>query len=898
MLKPFHKKIQELAFVYAHCGLKPDRHNRTYSIAAVIIDMDQSKKAFESLVRYGLLTGREKYYSNVSKEMLHQAPYPEEVRINLRNFLKDQKFIFALDNHNTLDDLQKFCGDIRILDLSFATEFFLPHIESFTPKRLSEHVSKKSREKISFTAAEIVELSVELVRHICGDTLNDQLHPRAAAIRYYLQRSNTLFGEAFIHITQNFQEYFGGLFHPYMERDTGKWKSFLERAERPSRKKKKTAAHKAISLENLDELYQGMARAGKGCLFRPEQVEYARGVAAALNDTAILTIEAGTGTGKTQGYLIPVMEFLHRNKEARVVVSTYTKSLQEQIFQREIAFTKEIFKHYQDIPTALLKGKSSYICAEKLDSVYDPALEKEKLLIWLYFLNLIFLFRHADGDTAGEKIKRHLKTDFFFHQMQNEISARDGCKTRHTRCPAQVVTAEAASARLVITNHHKLALLDNDTLLSRLFRNYVIDEANHFENAVRSAYGQEFSSYELGGIIRNIEPPVKRAMHKAAGDLAGEMKKALTEMETLRRLLMEARHALIAMNPKIRPGQVNELQPDHPGFKSNHIKEYMNLLRDALVGIGRNLKFIRDPDLCRMLKIHARTAQRIKTAIGQLDDFVGSLQIIKDSLLAQDKVTAYQCFSKNWTLTAQSVDVADLIRNHIYAEKYRVIYTAATLCHRGSFESFQRITGMDRPFVIEGQPYPREFRFKMIPSPFATDAMEIIIPRKAASGKFDNKEAWINAVSAMIPDLVERNKGRTLVLFSSYSDLERIAEELRESLTTYPLLVQQQGSPTMNLCEEFREIKESVLLGVDTFWYGVDFKGDTLTQVIITRIPYPMPADPIQMARRNIMPPKAYWNRYYYDTEIKMRQGIGRLIRCDTDRGRVVILDSRYRAKG
>ena len=111
----------------------------------------------------------------------------------------------------------------------------------------------------------------------------------------------------------------------------------------------------------------------------------------------------------------------------------------------------------------------------------------------------------------------------------------------------------------------------------------------------------------------------------------------------------------------------------------------------------------------------------------------------------------------------------------------------------------------------------------------------------------------------------------------------------------YPLLIQRSGYPTGNLCDEFRAVKESVLFGVDTFWYGVDFKGDTLTQVIITRIPFPHPGEPMNMARKKIMHPAKHMNRYIYDTFIKMKQGIGRLIRCETDHGKVVVLDSRFR---
>ena len=145
--------------------------------------------------------------------------------------------------------------------------------------------------------------------------------------------------------------------------------------------------------------------------------------------------------------------------------------------------------------------------------------------------------------------------------------------------------------------------------------------------------------------------------------------------------------------------------------------------------------------------------------------------------------------------------------------------------------------------------------------------------------------------------MIRRNRGRTLVLFASYGDLEaistRVADEIRAD--GYPLLLQQSGVPTASLCDEFRAIRESVLFGVDTFWYGVDFPGETLTQVIITRLPFPHPQDPLQIARRTLLPSEEYWRRYRYETAIKLRQGIGRLIRSEADRGRVVILDARYR---
>ena len=895
MLKPFDEKIQQLAFVYAHSGLKADRNNRIYAYAAAIIDTDKPKAVSESFVRYSLLTGREKYYSGISKEMLAAAPAPQAAADRLAAFLENQKFIFVLDNHNRIEDLKKFCGDVRVIDLSFAAEFFLPHLESYTPKRLWEYLNGKQREKAFFTAAEIVDLSVELVKHICGNVLNDRIFRRAAAIRYYLRKSRTLFGEVFLHITEHYKAYFGGLFDPCTLNETKNWQQFLEKAVKFPPEQKEKSAFKKISSELMESLYRAMSDAAKDYVFRHSQVEYAKHVGAALNDNAVLTLEAGTGTGKTQGYLIPVMEFLYRNPHARVVVSTYTKNLQQQIFQREISFTKEIFKLYQDIPVAVLKGKSGYICAEKLDHAYESSLEGEQLLTWLYFVNLVFHFRDADGDAAGEKITAYLNDDFYFYQLLNEISAKDGCTPKHSRCPAQVVTAEAQAARLVITNHHKLVLLDKDVSLSGLFKIYIIDEANHFENAVRGALGQEVNSWEIGDVLRALEPMLKNILKRAKGEYEHDLDKALERISTIRETIRLLRASLIAINPKASLGQVKELPCDHPAFEEGRIKDRMNTLKQAFQDIGKDLKWIRENDVCRSLKIVSKTSERIRIYLNKFGEYAASIGAIETGLVSEDKVTAYQCFRKNWSVVSQSVEVAELIRRHIYEKADCIVYTAATLCYRGSFDAFSNITGLDRPLTPENGAKPKAFRFELIPSPFSKDAAEIVVPQGAANGRFENKAEWLASVVRLIPELIEKNKGRTLVLFSSYSDLIAAAEKAAESITTYPLLIQQQGVSTVNLCDEFREIKESVLFGVDTFWYGVDFKGDTLTQVIITRIPYPSFFDPIQVARKKLMSPKAFWMRYYYDAEIKMKQGIGRLIRSDTDRGKVVILDSRYK---
>ena len=351
-----------------------------------------------------------------------------DVTAFLSSLLRETDVLVTLNPREQIETLLAGCGNPRVVDLRFAAEFFLPQADSTALKPLWEHLHGKPREKFSFTAREAVELSLDLVRHICGRVLNPAEFPPAAALRFHLGRSDTLFGDLFLHLNRNFRDYFGGLFDPSAGGETPDWKAISGKgaAAGPACRTERRHGRRSRS-PGSGISTGGLPPQPRDMPLRPSQIAYAGHVASALNDGAVLTIEAGTGTGKTQGYLIPVLEFLRRNPDARVAVSTYTKNLQEQIVRREIPLTVSLNRAYRKIPTALLKGKSNYLCAEKLDHLYDDALSGGRLLAWLYFVNRVFHFRQADGDAVGERVRFHLNDGLFFRRLQHEISARSGC---------------------------------------------------------------------------------------------------------------------------------------------------------------------------------------------------------------------------------------------------------------------------------------------------------------------------------------------------------------------------------------------------------------------------------------------------------------------------------------
>jgi len=899
MLEPYGGDITSLAVVFAHFGRRKDAGSRVYSVAAAIIAPGASPRTFSTHVRYGFFGARERHRSGLSRDELSGAASPADARVALGDFLGQQPFFLTLNARRDQGELQDFCAVQRSVDLGFAAEFFLPQLDAHTPKRLWEVLFEKPRHRVSFSASEMVELGMAILKRICGQCLSDRQDRSAPALRYFLEKSRTLFGDVFGHVVRNYRDYFGGLFAPCSLPDTGNWQAFLPVADFSVRKKDSVPADcNTVPVETIVERFQTLSQSEAGFQFRHSQAEFAAAVVTAFNEGQILCLEAGTGTGKTQGYLIPSLEFLRRNPEARVVLSTYTKSLQEQIFQREIAYSLEKFRLYADIPYALLKGKSSYVCAEKLDYTYEEGEGGVQLLTWLYLLNTVLHFPDADTDGIGARIRAVLDEKGFLSRTLALVSARTGCTVKHRRCPAQVATSQAQAARLVITNHHKLALMDQDTMLAGLFPYCVIDEANHFEAAVRGAFKTEADSVQALNAVSYLERSLYRLQGRAAGDEARALETALQRLEGVRTGIKKLRDALTVVMRGVRPMEEVAIPADHPRYRDGHLKGHIREIGSAAGSVGHAMDELLTEDGCRRIKIVYRTAGKIRSELRLLAEYAENLALIGRRADLEGSVLTCCQRRRHFVLSAAPVEVGSLIRENIHRYRRGIVHTAATLRYRGSFDAFAEIVGLnDSPDPELENEDSHAVAFKAIPSPFSPDNLQVFVPEGAPSGKYSNKEPWLRWVVDILPGLIRENQGRTLVLFASYSDLGHVAERIESRVLAdgYPLLVQRPGMPTVGLCEAFRSVKESVLLGVDTFWYGVDFKGDTLTQVIITRIPYPSPRDPVQQARRDLLESRRYWRRYNYDKQIKLRQGIGRLIRSDRDRGRVVILDARYR---
>ena len=322
---------------------------------------------------------------------------------------------------------------------------------------------------------------------------------------------------------------------------------------------------------------------------------------------------------------------------------------------------------------------------------------------------------------------------------------------------------------------------------------------------------------------------------------------------------------------------------------------YVSTLSTSLEKIGGELEIVDEESGQLELQVGRKTISRTARVAAKLRDKAAEIRVLAAGLSDEGSLVTFRRWVRHWLLRQCVVDVSTMVRERVLADKEAVIFTSATLCRKGSFDIFRGIVGLDSAGNGGVDRAARGCRFEVLESPLPRDSMEIVIPSEAPRGDYRNKVPWIDYVVEALPILVNENRGRTLVLFASYEDLDAVAGMTASPIAAggHPVLVQRKGQPTTDLCDEFRSLKESVLFGVDSFWYGIDFRGDTLTQVIITRVPYPSRRSPLQVLREATMERSDYWRRYYYDTDIRMRQGMGRLIRGEKDRGRVVFLDAR-----
>jgi ATP-dependent DNA helicase DinG len=581
-------------------------------------------------------------------------------------------------------------------------------------------------------------------------------------------------------------------------------------------------------------------------------------VAATLREHRWLVAEAGTGTGKTFAYLIPALL-----SAQRVIISTGTRTLQDQLFHRDLPLLGRALGRAATV--ALLKGRANYLCRERLQRLprelpFDGG-GRQALAAQVQ--------RWAEGTSEGDLAELPDLPDG--HPLRERItSTRDNCTgarcAEYARCHVFAARRRAAQAELVVVNHHlllaDLALKEEgwgDILPSA--DAVILDEAHQLPELATQFFGQQFGSRGIDQLLSDLPPMLLQN--------GFDPDRLAAQEQVLRHALQEALRMAAAAGPA---GQRLTWGDAMPGFDraARELVTALCDLADALAGLGGG-------------DAPAQAAQRAANLAGELDALLDA-RPDEGARLIVPGARAFSCQLLPFEIGPKLRQVLDL-----RAQSW--VFTSATLAVAGDFSHFLTRLGLaDRCDTLT------------IDSPFDYARQALLY---APAGLPDPASPhYPDAVVETAAELVEHSGGGAFLLFTSHRALEYSARSLRErwerSGKVFRVLVQGE-SPREQLLREFREHGDAVLLGTASFWEGVDVPGSALRLVVIDRLPFASPEDPLtraRLARAREQGGNPFVEFQVPEAAIVLKQGVGRLIRSEQDSGVVAILDPRLTGKG
>jgi ATP-dependent DNA helicase DinG len=583
---------------------------------------------------------------------------------------------------------------------------------------------------------------------------------------------------------------------------------------------------------------------------RPSQLQMAEMVEAAFREKRHAIVEAGTGTGKTLAYLIPAIR-----SGRRVVISTATKSLQEQLFEKDIPFLQ---KHFAPkLKVAVMKGRGNFLCREKVYRMADqPMLKGLDELDWFHQIR----DWEKVTDTGDRAQLNFLPDDSDLWQRLD--ARRDACSgskcPEFNRCFITAMHQRAAEADLIIVNHHlffaDLALKQDD--FGSVLPEYgavVFDEAHEIEDVASEYFGRQISNYRFEELGRDAEVAVRVTRTGGSGLL-----KHIARMRERARSFFEAFPA--------REGRFPFDQTQRAGFVEQNREAYSALV-NALKSLEAEIASL--PSKPEELLNIARRSMELRAELNFLFE-----------LSEGNFVYWFERRAKGVFVAATPIDVSTLLRERLFDPFETIVLTSATLAVGGRFDFLKQRLGVN---LASERVLESEFDF-------GTQAL-LYIPATLPDVR---DPAFPERAAQEIIRLLEISRGRAFCLFTSYAQMNDLYERVRTRVR-FPLLIQG-SAPRTALLEKFRNTEGAVLFATSSFWQGVDVRGEQLSCVIVDRLPFAVPSDPIVAARVRALQEdgrNAFAEYQVPEAVLALKQGFGRLIRARTDRGVLTILDNR-----
>jgi ATP-dependent DNA helicase DinG len=597
-------------------------------------------------------------------------------------------------------------------------------------------------------------------------------------------------------------------------------------------------------------------RALEGWRVRPQQLEFAEAVAHAIESSGVLIAEAGTGTGKTFAYLVPALV-----AGGRVIVSTGTKTLQDQLFHRDLPLVRDAL----GVPArvALLKGRSNYVCLHHLEeSVAGGTFASREEAKDIHAIAR-FAGRSGSGDKAECAAVPELSGAWARATSTRENCLGSKCR-HHEDCFVMKARKAASEADLVVVNHHlffaDLVLRDEGvTDLLPSANTLVFDEAHHLPDLARLFFGQTVSTAQVVELARDAR--AAQILHAKDSPRIGEAASAAD------RAARDVRIALGTGNGRFAAAQA-----------------------DANAALGKALDAVdaRLAELAELLGAQAERGEELENAHARATQLRAAFAAWRGEA-AEGAVRWIEAYTQSAALNRTPLDVGPIFAQQVAGPGRAWIFTSATLSVGGDFRHFQSELGLAQAVT----------RHWESPYDFASQAL-LYVPEGLPE---PNTPGYTEAVIDAAFPVVVAARGRAFLLFTSLRAMETGHARLREKLAAagldWPVFLQ--GTAGKNeLLERFRDTPDAILVGSQSFWEGVDVKGEALSLVVIDKLPFNPPDDPVLAARIEQIDRaggNAFMEYQVPRAVIALKQGAGRLIRDESDRGVLMICDPRLITK-
>ena len=636
--------------------------------------------------------------------------------------------------------------------------------------------------------------------------------------------------------------------------------------------------------------------------YRSQQTEMLNCIKQAFQEKKHALIEAGTGTGKSFAYLVPALLWSYETNQ-RIIIATGTINLQEQLFHTDLPFLKKALNF--PFATAITKGRSNYLCLRRFEEYCrhaSDASERERI-----FATSLVLWRSTNP--SGDKEYLNLnKAELQY--WQNIASTADTCLGRRCHhyqdCCFFNNRRQCEQSRVIITNH---SLLFQDLRLNGLLSEHnhvIIDEAHHLEEEATHQFTDTID-YELirkllngftrsGGFLSRTSVIINKLK-----DIPDNLNEIVTSLSRTKEDGIEAidifLHCAKAANDIPELANIGDLRLTDKIRNSQWwilleetLRKSHRALITAVTSINRLINLLEDNDeLESLIREMTHSRDRLSEQQKWLERFIAG---IDDDFVYWIKTYQNSNYC-NLLLNAAYIDIMPLIQEKLFKNNDTVILTSATLAIN------KRIDYTAEKFLLQ----PDEYLHYISEAPFDYENQSLIaIPNNHKDYSKTNDFEYTKNIISDLQKLIPAVDGDMLVLFTSYSMLNRVHQALKSdpSLKKYKILAHGQDGTRTSLLEAIQNNHNTVLLGANSFWEGIDVKGNNLRTVVIAKLPFVPPTMPVESARNELLQSQgknAFTSNSLPQAVLRFRQGCGRLIRSNTDHGCIIVLDNRVITK-